>query len=329
MSTSSTLRKQRRNNKVHPTSDPALKVKRRPGSTNIFGGPWAPRIGFIPAFGFIAFFSLVPAVATLALSFTDISPVPGIPINWVGLDNYFAFFSPTLQSQALTSFQNTVVFAVAVTVIQNVLALLVAILLNQNSRFARFTRSVVFLPSVLGVVVVGLLWTLFFNPVGGPAQSFLKLFGANSAFFGDQNLALGLCIFVQIWMTLGYAALIYTAGLQAIPQELYEAAAIDGAKGWQRLRFITVPMIAPSITANMLISIIGSLQSFQLIYVLTGVTNQSTSVLSLLLYKIAFGLGSQRPDQGLASAVSIIQFVFVGIIALLAFAYLRRRENQL
>lgn len=297
---------------------------------NIFGSVLAPRLGFFIPFAFIAFFSLVPAIATVGLSFTDLSAVPDIPLHWVGLDNYARFFIGGSRNDSMTALVHTLVFAVVVSSVLNVVALLVAILLNRGSRFAIFTRSVVFLPTVLGVTVVGLLWSLFFNPIGGPAQAFVGLFGVRSSFFGDPNLALGLCIFVQIWMSVGYTALIYTAGLQAVPEELYEAASIDGAGVWQRLRLITVPMIAPSITTNVLIAIIGSLQSFQLIYVLTGVQNQATSVLSLLLYKIGFGLSATSgQSQGFASAISIIQFVLVAIIALGAFTYLRRRENQL
>lgn len=297
---------------------------------NIFGSVAAPRLGFLIPFVFIAFFSLLPAIATVGLSFTDLSAVPDLPVHWVGLDNYARFFVGADRDDSLNALWHTLIFAFVVSIVLNVVALLVAVLLNRASKFAVFTRSVVFLPTVLGVTVVGLLWSLIFNPIGGPAQAFVGLFGVRSSFFGDPNLALGLCIFVQIWMSVGYSALIYTAGLQSVPGELYEAASIDGASGWQRLRLVTVPMIAPSVTANMLIAIIGSLQSFQLIYVLTGVQNQATSVLSLLLFKIGFGLSATSgQSQGFASAISIIQFVLVAIIALAAYAYLRRRENQL
>ena len=299
-------------------------------SLQIYGGRTAARIGFIPAFAFIAFFSLIPAIATLALSFTDISATPGVPTNFVGLDNYERLLGAGLLSSAVNALIHTLVFAVAVSVIQNILALLIAVLLNRRSRFALFTRSVAFMPSVLGVTVVGLLWTLFFNPVGGPAQSALKIFGLNSSFFGDPNLALGLCIFVQIWMSVGYATLIYTAGLQAVPSELYEAGAIDGVTGFQRLRLLTIPIIAPTVTVNVLLSIIGSLHAFQLIYILTGTGNQATDVLALMLYRVGFGLGAGAiQDQGLASAISIVQFLIIAVVALIAYRYLRRRENDL
>jgi len=308
----------------------ARQQRGKPVSHNIFGSSLAPRLGFAVPFAFIAFFSLIPAVATIALSLTDLSSEPGIPVHWVGIQNYVQFFTGGNSADSIGALEHTLIFALAVSVILNVVALAVAILLNRQSRFAILTRSVVFLPTVLGVTVVGLLWSLFFNPIGGPAQAFVGLFGVRSSFFGDPNLALALCIFVQIWMSVGYSALIYTSGLQAVPGELYEAASIDGANGWHRLRYVTIPMIAPSMTANILIAIIGSLQSFQLIYVLTGVLNPATSVLSLMLFKIGFGLsGSSGQSQGFASAISIVQFVLVAVIALAAYSYLRRRENQL
>ncbi len=125
---------------------------------------------------------------------------------------------------------------------------------------------------------------------------------------------------------------IYLAGLQAIPTDLYEAAAIDGASGWQRLRRVTVPMLAPSITANVLLSIVGSLQSYQLAYVLTGPNNPATQLLSLAVYAQAFG-GSATTgtaqSQGYAATISVVQFIVVGIASLLVLAYLRRRETHL
>ena len=187
------------------------------------------------------------------------------------------------------------------------------------------------MPTVLGVTVIGLIWSLFFNPSAGPAASLWGLFGADSAFFGDQRLALGLVIFVSVWAGLGVAMVIFLTGLQAIPEELYEVAAIDGASAGQTFRFVTVPMLAPSITANVLLSIIGSLQSYQLAYVLTGPANPATQLLSLAIFSQGFGTGNPgvSQSQGYAASISIIQFVIVGVISLLALAYLRKREDRL
>src|SRR5437016_2325586 len=111
-------------------------------SSNPFGTRMMPRLGFVPAFGFVALFSLIPAVATLALSFTDISGVPDLPIHWVALDNYLRFFSPSQARDTSAALLDTLIYASVVTVVQNGLALLVAVLLVQRGRLTAVTRSV-------------------------------------------------------------------------------------------------------------------------------------------------------------------------------------------
>jgi raffinose/stachyose/melibiose transport system permease protein len=227
---------------------------------------------------------------------------------------------------------NTFVFAFMVTIFQNVIALLIAVLLNQRLRGRTFYRAVVFLPTILGVTVIGLIWSLVFNPSAGPAATVWSWVGANSAFFGDPSMALGLVIFVQIWAGLGIAVVIYLAGLQAISPDLYEISGVDGATAWQKLRWITYPLLAPSITANMLLCIVGSLQSYQLIYVLTGPNNPATQVLSLAIFTSGFGgssSGGAVQSQGYAAAISMVQFVMVTVISLTVLVYLRKREQVL
>jgi raffinose/stachyose/melibiose transport system permease protein len=214
-----------------------------------------------------------------------------------------------------------------------VFALLIAVLLNRRLRGSNFYRSVVFLPTVLGVTVIGLIWSLIFNPSGGPAATVWSWFGTSSSFLGDQHLALGLLVLVQVWMSTGVAVVIYLAGLQAIPAELYETSSIDGATGWQKLRLVTIPLLAPSITANVLLCIVTSLQSYQLAYVLTGPNNPATQLLSLVIFTQGFGgsltAGASAQTQGYAAAISIVQFVLVGVISLVVLAYLRKREQRL
>lgn len=277
-------------------------------------------------------FGLVPAVAVLVVSFTDLRGLPYLPVNWVGIENYVSFFSPAKWADSLNALRNTLVFAIVSTVIQIVLALAVAILLNRPLRGRNFYRAVVFMPTVLGVTVTGLVWSLMFNVSGGPAASILSLFGKESAFFGDPKIALALVIVVQIWMVVGISVIIFLSGLQAIPEDVYEAGAIDGASSWQRFRFLTIPMLAPSITANVLLGIVNALQSYQLTYVLTGPNNKSTQVLSLLVYVQGFGGASGTTlsqSQGYAAAISMVQFVIVGIVSLCALWYLRKREAKL
>jgi len=133
-------------------------------------------------------------------------------------------------------------------------------------------------------------------------------------------------------MGLGINVVIYLAGLQAIPEDLYEAANIDGASAWQRFRTITIPLLAPSITANILLSIVGTLQNYQLAYVLTGPNNSATQLLSLAIFSQAFGGNATSglgQSQGYAATISVIQFFIVALFSFLVLIYLRRREARL
>ena len=297
----------------------------------VFGRRWVAQLTFAVGLALVVAFSLIPAVGILAISFTDIRSLPFLPTHFVGLGNYKSFFSAAQLGYNLRALKNTFVFAIAVTVAQNVLALLIAVLLNQRLRGRNFARAVVFLPTILGVTVIGLIFSLVFNPSGGPAATVWGWFGSSSAFFGDPSLAMPLVIFVQVWSGIGVAMVIYLAGLQAIPTDLYEVADIDGASALKQLRHVTIPLLAPAVTANTLLCIIGALQSYQLIYVLTGPSNPATQVLSLAIFTQAFGggAGGATQSQGYAAAISMIQFIIVAVVSLLTLTYLRRRETAL
>lgn len=294
-----------------------------------FPSRWPTRITFGVGLAFVAIFSLVPAIAIIGVSLTDLRGLPGLPVHWVGFDNYISFFSPAKRGDSFNALKNTIVFATISTVVQISLALVVAVVLNGRLKGRNFLRAVVFMPTILGVTVTGLVWSLFFNVNAGPAATVLSWFGGDSAFFGDPNIALALVIFVQIWMIMGISVVIFLAGLQSIPEELYEAANVDGATARQKFRFVTIPMLYPSITTNVLLGIVNALQSYQLTYVLAGPSNRSTQVLSLLLYVEAFGAKSGTTlsqSQGYAAAISMIQFALVGVVSLGALWYLRRKE---
>lgn len=298
----------------------------------VFGRRATLRLSFFAGLAPIVVFAIGPAVAIVVISFTDVRSLPFLPVQWVGLQNYVTFFSAANLAYNMHALLNTLVFAVAVTIAQNVIALLLAVYLNRRLRGRTFLRAVVFLPTILGVTVIGLIWSLIFNPSGGPAASIWSWFNTTSAFFGDPKMALWLVIFVQVWSGIGVAMIIYLAGLQAISSDFYEAADIDGATSWQKLRRITYPLLAPSVTANMMLCIIGSLQSYQLIYVLTGANDPATQVLSLAIFSQGFGgstAGGGVHSQGYAAAISMVQFVLVAVISILVFGYLRRREERL
>jgi ABC-type sugar transport system permease subunit len=290
------------------------------------------RISFTVGATILTVFAFVPAIAVLVVSFTDLKGLPGLPVHWVGWQNFVDYFGKGHRADNVNAFKNTLIFATLATVAQIFLALVVAVLLNRPLKGRNLYRSVVFMPTVLGVTVTALIWSLMFNTSGGPVQKLLEALGTDSAFFGDPDIALYLVVFVQVWMSMGVSVIIFLSGLQAIPSDLYEVADIDGASGWQRFRFVTFPMLAPAVTANVLLGIVNALQSYQLTYVLTGASNKATQVLSLQVYQQAFGGKSGTSlvqSQGYAAAISVVQFVLVGTIAFLTLWYLRRREAKL
>ena len=294
----------------------------------------APWLGISPGLLIFAIFAFLPAIAVLPLSLTNISGIVNAPWRVIGFGNYVRFFSGGQLSNDIGALERSIIFCVTVTAIQTTLALGIAVLLNGKVRGRSLWRTVVFMPTVLGVTVIGLTWSLFFNPTGGPGASILKLFGGTSAFFGDVHIAFPLVIFVQIWASTGFAMIIFLAGLQAVPEDLIEAATVDGAGRWSRFRHVTYRLIAPAMTANVLLAIIGSLASYQYVYVLTS-GEYNTNVLAYDVFAATFGGsatgggGNGIQQQGYAAAVSIIQFGVIIVIALTALWYLRRREVDL
>lgn len=299
-------------------SAPAYFPFRRRGDLRVtFYGAWAP----------ILFFVFVPAIITLVLSFTNIRRTPRLPWRWVGIDNYVSFFNPGRLSNSLRVIENTLVYAGLTVVIGCFLSLGIALLLNKPLKGRTFGRAVVFMPSILGVTVIGLIWSIIFS-VYGPLQEVLGWFGTKSNFFGDPKIAFYLVIFVVIWGSLGTTTIIFLAGLQAIPTELYEVAAIDGAGARQAFRHITWPLLAPTFTTNMLLSVIGGLQGYSMIYVLMGTGRPYTETLGMAVFSAGFG-GSGSSTQGFAAAVAMIQFALVGVVAIIVLTVLRRREVKL
>jgi len=295
---------------------------------------WLPFLLLIPGLLAYIIIALGPSIATSVFSLTDATGVPNIPVNWIGLENYNEFLFRGLASRDnLDALTRTLIFMIAVTTIQFTLGLVVALLLNQGLKGTRFFRTLFFMPVILGVAIQGLIWSLFLYPQGGPMANFLGLFGVQSEFLGGQpNEAFFWVIFVQIWANMGITMVIFLAGLQTVPAELYEVAEIDGANGWQRFRNVTWPLITPVVNTNLLLNIIGSLQAWQLFLVLTGY-KAGTQVLGYLVFAEGFGqtTGSVSSSfrQGYAAAASMVLFALVLLIGLTAQYLLNRREQRL
>jgi raffinose/stachyose/melibiose transport system permease protein len=293
----------------------------------------APYLLLLPGFFFYLVIMLGPSVATGVYSFTDASGIQGTALHWIGLENYREFL---LMGQAsldnYAALGRTLIFCFFVTSIQFSLGLGLAMLVNQPLKGINVFRTIFFMPVILGAVIQGLIWSLFLYPLGGPLASLLGLVGIHSEFLGGQPTeAITWVIVVQIWANLGTTMMIFIAGLQTIPSDLYEGAQIDGASKWQVFRSITWPLLTPSVNTNLLLNIIGSLQAWQLFLVLLGYRN-GTQVLGYLIFAQGFGQTSGSVTsafrQGYAASASIVLFFLVLVIGLPVQYFLQRREKR-
>jgi raffinose/stachyose/melibiose transport system permease protein len=294
----------------------------------------APYLLLLPGFLFYLVIMLGPSIATSVYSFTDATGIRGAPVNWIGLDNYKEFL--TMGQASLDNYDalgRTLIFCIGVTLIQFTLGLIMALVVNQKLRGINFFRTLYFMPVILGAVIQGLIWSLFLYPLGGPMAQIFGALGINSEFLGGQPAeAFAWVMAVQIWANMGITMMIFIAGLQTIPDELYEAAKIDGAGAWSVFRNVTWPLLTPSVNTNLVLNIIGSLQAWQLFLVLIGYRN-GTQVLGYLIFAQGFGQTSGSATsafrQGYAAAASIVLFVLVLIIGMSVQYFLQRREKRI
>jgi raffinose/stachyose/melibiose transport system permease protein len=285
---------------------------------------WVMLAGLFLALAVFLLFGIAPAVANIIISLTDYSGLAGASTSFTGLDNYVTLFT-TQWPGLIGSLEDSLYFVVGVTVVQNAVALALAHRLAGDGKTASLLRIAAFLPLVLGVTVVGIVWLLMFDPQSGPVQSILGHAGVQSAYFGSGSLAMPLTILVQVWQNLGFTMVVFIGGLKAIPAEIFEAASLDGASGWRRFRSVTWPLMAPVVSVNVTFAVIGSLTTYNLIYILTD-GQFGTNTLGILAFNTAFG---NTADLGLGAAMSVILLLLAIVVALPLVAFLQHRERRL
>ncbi len=281
---------------------------------------WLPIVIFLgPNILGLAIFTFVPIVAGLVLSFTDwdLLSRPG----WVGFDNYLALL--TQDPLFWLSLKNTFIYALFVIPVGTGLALGLALLLNSGIRGASVYQAIFFLPYITSTIAIALVWQWIFHPDFGVLNSLLSLIGVPKlGWLTDRNLALVSVAIVGIWHSLGYNMVILLAGLKTIPSEYYEAARIDGVNARQALVHITLPLLSPTLLFVLTISLIGSFQVFNLVYVMTdGGPGNATLVYIYYLWENAFSFFK----MGYASAMAYLLFILMLMITLLQVRLLRGR----
>lgn len=263
-----------------------------------------------PALGAIALFLFVPVLASLALSFTDFDlyAVADLAnLRFAALDNYAALATDPLFWKAL---RNTFYFAFVGGPLSVALSLAVA--LAVNSRLARLRplfRTLFFLPVVTTLVAVAVVWRYLYHPRVGLVNQLLGALGIPPIdWLGDPVWAMPALIVLAIWKGFGFNMVIFVAGLQSIPERLYEAARLDGANGWQQLRHVTLPQLAPTAFFVAVMTMIGSLQLFAEPYVMTQ-GGPSYATLSVVL--LMFQEGFRYWNMGYAAALAFVLFAIL------------------
>jgi raffinose/stachyose/melibiose transport system permease protein len=267
----------------------------------------------LPAVALLAIFFAIPLLQAFQYAITDwdgFSPT----FNYVGLDNFTrALTGDALFTNALT---NNVKFMLVVVVFQTAFSLLIALLLTKNSRRNVVLRALFFFPTILSSVSVAFIWKFIYDPNFGLANTILGavgLDGLKGAYLGDSQMALYWVAITQIWFHAGQMMVVFIAGLQGIPQELYEAAEVDGASRWQRFRAITWPMIAPAMTIVVAYTTVQSFKAFDLILGIAGnPPKASLDILSTRIYSTF-----ANTEYGYAAAESVLFMAMIVLVTVL------------
>lgn len=259
-------------------------------------------------------FVFVPVIFSFALSVMKWDGSQA-PMEFVGLQNFTQIFSDSLFKGA---FMHTVSYALMSVLPTLILALLLAVLLNSKIKGIAFYRASFFFPYIASTVAVGAVWNMLFQPDFGPINEFLKFIGIADPprWVVSTDWAMVAVAIVTIWKYMGYYMIVYLAALQGISNALYEAASIDGANGWQKLRYITIPMLTPTTFFVLIMLTIQCFKVFDLVYVMTGGgPGNATKTLVNYIYEKAFTTWEFGP----ASAGAIVLFAVVLVITLIQF----------
>ncbi len=279
----------------------------------------------VPALALFVVFFVLPAIETLRYSFTDFNGYAKT-YSYVGISNYVNVLK---DKSLVAAIAFTVFFAVCYTILQNACGMALALALDKKTRSNNLLRTIFFMPSVFSSLVIGFIWSyILSSSKAGLLNHMLAGVGLGalqSNWLGSPDLAKLSVVFVAVWQSAGWAMVIYLANLQSVPQELLEAADIDGANGWQKFFNITLRMMAPSLTINSLVSMIGGLKVYDYVVALTGGgPGYATETITTSIMRLAFTLG----DYGYGSALAMVMFVIIFVIALVQLFFLHKGEES-
>lgn len=300
---------------IKPRTTAGLQRRRPSGANKTFY--WM----VVPALVLFVILHTIPTVTGMFYSFTDYAGYG--EWDFVGLSNYVNLFK---DDRIMASYGFTFLFAITTTIVVNVGALCIAILLNSKIKYQTAFRGIFFIPNILSVLIVGYVFNYLLSnnlPLIGQA---LGIEWLSTSILANPDLAWLGIVGVTAWQSIAFSVIIYLAGLQTVPGELYEAASLDGASPWRRFRSITFPMIAGYFTINMVLALKGLLQAFDQIVALTnGGPGTSTESVAMVIYRGGF----QGGEYGYQMANSVVYLVVIVVLSLLQMRFLSRKESEL
>lgn len=274
---------------------------------------------------------IVPFILGVYYSLTNWTGVAGVPIKWIGFANFRAILR---DARFFYAFGLTAVYAVLSMAVINLVAFALALLVTQELKLRNLYRTGFFLPNLIGWLVLGYIWQFIFNAALPAVGDALHVEALRASLLAGTRTAFFALIFVYSWQYAGYIMMIYIAALQNVPRELLEAAAIDGAAGWQRLRHITLPMIAPAFTVASFLTLVNSFKMFDVNVSLTngqptteflGQPVFGTELVAMNIYNTAFSLNRMAEAQ----AKAVVFFVILVIVSLIQVYFNKKREVEM
>ncbi len=281
----------------------------------------------------ILVFTTIPALTTLSYAF----------FKWTGFQregfagtaNFVRLFQYPFRDQLFNALSHNVLVFIAIYILQTSIGLLIAYALFRMRRGQRFFRTITFLPVIFSLVVVGYMWQVLLDPYYGPINKIIADIGLPELakpWLGDMKTALPTLVFINLWRWVGFPAIVFLAGLNAINSEFIEAARIDGAKEGQIFHKIIFPLLAPSMTIITILTFIGAFEWFDLPFVIGGSNGSpggATDTLALMFYRLSFGtVDSGANNVGVGSALGVLIFTIVGFGAYVGSNIMRKREVE-
>ncbi|MAT45536.1 MAG: ABC transporter permease [Anaerolineaceae bacterium] len=275
---------------------------------------------------------IYPLLASLGLSF--FSRTSDNQYVFAGFSNYVTLFTDSFyMPRILGALKNNVIFSLIHLVIQNAIALLLAALVASKGRLRNFYRTVIFMPTVLSFVIIGFVWNLILNPLWGVSESILQAVNLGYLFkpwLGLPDTALITVSLISVWQFMGIPMILLYASLIGIPEELMEAANVDGANGWQSFWKIKFPLLLPTVGVVMILTFVGNFNAFDLIYTMKGANagpEFATDILGTLFYRTFFGQQLQLGNINMGATVAAVMFLII-LTGVLFYVFFWQRRVQ-